>query len=240
MAVFEQGEVSLHYEIYGDGFPILLFAPGGMRSAIAFWRSAEWDPIEALSPHFRVVAMDQRNAGESTAPVTAADGWHTYTDDHVALLDHLGLDRTHLMGGCIGGPYCLGVIERAPERVASAVLQQSIGNDGSNRDIFFGIFDGWADELKESMPAVTDDAWTRFRANMFDREFVYNVSRDFVAACETPLLVLMGNDPYHPESISREIADLAPNARLVERWKDPGADGTIPAVLEFLKTHTPG
>ena len=36
MAVFERGEVSLHYEVFGDGFPILLFAPGGMRSAIPF------------------------------------------------------------------------------------------------------------------------------------------------------------------------------------------------------------
>ena len=240
MAVFERGEVRLHYEIHGDGFPILLFAPGGLRSAIAFWRSAEWDPIEALSPHFRVIAMDQRNAGESTAPVTAADGWHTYTEDHLALLDHLGVERAHLMGGCIGGPYCFGVIEKAPERVASAVLQRSIGSDGTNRERFFGIFDGWADELKGSMPSVSDGAWASFRANMFDRDFVYNVSREFVAACETPLLVLMGTDPYHPESISREIADLAPNARLVERWKDPEADGTVAAVLAFLEAHTPG
>ena len=75
---------------------------------------------------------------------------------------------------------------------------------------------------------------------MFDRDFVYNVSRDFVAGCETPLLVLMGTDPYHPEVISREIADLAPNARLVERWKDPQAHGTVPTVLEFLRAHTPG
>ena len=235
--VFERGGVSLHYEIHGDGFPILLFAPGGMRSAASFWRGSEWDPIAALSPHFQVIAMDQRNAGQSRAPVSADDGWQTYTSDHIALLDHLGIDRTHLMGGCIGGPYCLGVIECAPDRVASAVLQQSIGNDGNNRELFFEMFDLWADPLKESMPEVTDDAWRRFRANMFDQPFLYNVSRDFVAACETPLLVLMGSDPYHPESISREIADLAPNAKLVERWKDPATDGTVATVLEFLEAN---
>ena len=240
MAVFRRGEVRLNYEVHGDGFPILLFAPGGMESAIPYWRSAEWDPIEALSPHYQVIAMDQRNAGESTAPVTGDDGWHTYTADHLALLEHLGIDRTHLMGGCIGGPYCLGVIERAPERVASAILQQSIGKEGANRDLFFDIFDAWADKLKKSMPSVSDQAWASFRANMFDQEFVYNVSREFVAACETPMLVLMGNDPHHPEAISREIADLAPNARLVERWKDPEADGTVANVLEFLEAHTPG
>ncbi|MYD97702.1 MAG: alpha/beta hydrolase [Gammaproteobacteria bacterium] len=236
--VFERGDVSLHYEIHGDGFPILLFAPGGMRSAASFWRGSEWDPIAALSPHFKVIAMDQRNAGQSRAPVSADDGWQTYTSDHIALLDHLDIERTHLMGGCIGGPYSFGVIERAPDRVASAVLQQSIGNDGNNRELFFEMFDQWANPLKGSMPEVSEDAWTRFRANMFDQPFLYNVSRDFVAGCETPLLVLMGSDPYHPESISREIADLAPNAQLVERWKEPATDGTVEIVVEFLKAHT--
>ena len=240
MAVFERGDVTLHYELHGSGFPILLFAPGGMRSAVPFWRGSEWDPIDALAPHFQVIAMDQRNAGQSTATVSADDGWRTYTDDHIALLDHLGIERTHLMGGCIGGPYCFGVIERAPERVCAAVLQQSIGNDGNNRELFFAMFDQWADGLKEKMPSVSEETWTSYRANMFDQPFLYNVSRDFVAACQTPLLVLMGSDPYHPETISREIARLAPNARLVERWKDAAADGTVATVVEFLKAHTPG
>ena len=91
MPSFERGQTKLYYEETGTGFPILLFAPGGMRSAIGFWENSPWNPIKVLSPHFRVIAMDQRNAGRSTAPVTAGDGWHTYADDHVALLDHLGV-----------------------------------------------------------------------------------------------------------------------------------------------------
>lgn len=239
MAFFERGDVSLYYEIHGDGFPVLLFAPGGMRSAVSFWRGSEWDPIETLSPHFKVIAMDQRNAGQSKAPVAADDGWSTYTSDHVALLDHLGIEKTHLMGGCIGGPYSFGVIERAPDRVASAVLQQSIGDSGENRELFHAMFDQWANPLKPSMPSVSEETWTSFRSNMFDHEFVYNVSREFVASCRTPLLVLMGSDPYHPEATSREIAELAPNARLVEEWKNPAVLGTVETVVAFLKAHTP-
>ena len=239
MPTFRRNDVSLHYEIHGEGFPLLLFAPGGMRSAISFWGGAEWDPIATLAPHFRVIAMDQRNAGASTAPVAGSDGWHTYAEDHVALLDHLGIEKVHLLGGCIGGPYSFGVIERAPERVAAAVLQQSIGNDGNNRELFFAMFDQWADDLRPKMPAVSGEAWQSFRANMFDQPFLYNVSREFVAKCETPLLVLMGSDPYHPEAISREIAALAPNAQLVEQWKDAGKDGTVETVTAFLKAHTP-
>ena len=74
---------------------------------------------------------------------------------------------------------------------------------------------------------------------MFDGEFVYNVSREFVASCEIPMLVLMGTDVFHPEVTSREIASLAPNAILIEEWKDPENDNTVANVLAFLRKHTP-
>lgn len=239
MPTFSQNDVKIHYEISGDGFPVLLFAPGGMRSAISFWSNSQWNPIEALSPHFQVIAMDQRNAGESTAPVTANDGWDTYTADHLALLDHLGIDKCHVLGGCIGGPYCLGVMKQAPSRVASAVLQQTIGLDG-NRDAFYDMFDGWADKLKETRDDIDDAALAQFRSNMYDGDFVFNVDRDFIRQCQTPMLVLMGNDLYHPQSTSREIAELAPDATLVESWKEPEViDRTVATVIAFLKHHTP-
>ena len=236
--IFERGDVKIHYEVHGDGFPILLFAPGGMRSAASFWHGSEWDPIETLSNDFQVIAMDQRNAGDSTAPVSATDGWATYTADHIALADHLGLDRLHLMGGCIGGPYCFGFIEAAPSRVCAAVIQQSIGVD-NNQDLFFEMFDQWANPIKSSHPEASEADWTQFRSNMFEQEFLYNVDRDFIRTCETPLWVLMGSDPYHPEVVSREIADLAPNATLVEQWKNPDEDDTVNKVLAFLHENTP-
>ena len=238
MATFERDGISLYYEDHGAGFPVLLFAPGGMRSAATFWESAPFNPIVELSTPFRVIAMDQRNAGRSRAPVSAEDGWHTYTGDHIALLDHLGIERTHLLGGCIGGPYCLGLIQAAPERVASAVLQQSIGFE-DNRELFYDMFQGWADAIAPDHPEADEAAWRSFRSNMYDGDFDFNVGRDFVASCTTPMLVLMGSDPYHPESTSREIAALAPNATLVERWKSPAEDGTVARVLAFLEAHTP-
>ena len=96
MPVWEQNDVRIHYQETGSGFPVLLFAPGGMKSAISFWERMPWNPIDVLSPHFRVIAMDQRNAGESQAPISGEDGWHTYTDDHVGLLEALQIDRPML------------------------------------------------------------------------------------------------------------------------------------------------
>ena len=229
---------SIHYEVFGEGFPILLFAPGGMRSSIGFWRSSEWDPIRELMPHYQVIAMDQRNAGASLAPVAGTDGGTPYTADHVALLDHLGIEKTHLMGGCIGGPYCFGVIQAIPDRVCSAVLQQSIGNE-ENTELFFSMFDQWADPIKPEHPEATESDWNQFRANMFDQPFLYNTTREFVEQCETPLLVLMGSDPYHPESVSREIHRLAPNSVMMEQWKNPEVDNTVDQVLAFLGENTP-
>jgi pimeloyl-ACP methyl ester carboxylesterase len=231
-------DVNLYYEEYGEGFPILLFAPGGMRSALRYWAGSQWNPIEVLAPHFRVIAMDQRNAGKSTAPVMGTDGWHTYTRDHIQLLDHLQIDKCHVMGGCIGGPYCFGMMQEAPDRIASAILQQTIGLD-NNRQAFYEMFDSWAEELKESFTGVSDDEWVQFRSNMYDGKFVFNVDQKFVQQCQIPMLVLMGSDLYHPESTSRKIATLAPNVQFLEKWKDPEQDGTVKAVIDFLQECTP-
>lgn len=239
MPTFKNGDVELYYEEHGEGFPLLLIAPGGMRSAVSFWERTPWNPIADLAGDFRVIAMDQRNAGASRAPVRADDGWHTYTRDQLALLDHLGVNAFHAAGMCIGGPYCMGLIQAAPERVASAVLFQPIGLK-DNRQAFFEMFDGWADELKPQRPDVPVSAWESFKHNMYDGEFLFNVDSAFVEACTTPLLVLCGADLYHPTEISRAIADLAPDATLIEDWKDgEGRELARARVRQFLLDHTP-
>jgi len=239
MPTFKRADVSIYYEKYGTGYPILLFAPGGMRSSIEFWANSPFDPTKELAADFRVIAMDQRNAGKSSAPIAAGDGWETYTGDHIALLDHLGIKQCHLMGGCIGGSYSLGVIKAAPDRVSAAVLQNPIGLSPRNREMFYNMFDTWADGFK--MKRNLDDASLRqFRDRMYGTDFVFNVSRDFARSCKTPMLILCGNDDYHPKETSKEIATLAPNAELVENWKAPEAiSATVKRVREFLISHTP-
>jgi pimeloyl-ACP methyl ester carboxylesterase len=216
---FTRGDTSLYYEVHGSGYPVLLFAPGGMRSSISFWERAPFHPVRELAAQFRVIAMDQRNAGQSRAPVSASDTWRSFTFDHLALLDHLGIDRCHLLGGCIGASFGLALVAAAPARVTAAVLQQPIGLASANRGAFHQIFDGWGDELVARRPDVTPDALAGLKANLFGGEFVFSVSREQVASCHAPLLVLRGDDVYHPSSISEEVARLAPDAELVRSWK---------------------
>ncbi len=241
MPIFKRGDVSLYFEEFGSGYPILLFAPGGMRSSIEFWHKSPFDPTVDLAKDFRVIAMDQRNAGQSRAPVSASHGWETYTADHVALLDHLGIKSCHAMGGCIGGSYSLGLIKAIPDRVSAAVLQQPIGLSPRNREMFLQMFDGWTDALKKERPELDAAAFRPFRDRMYGQgDFVFNVSRDFVRTVKTPLLVLRGNDDYHPSETSEEIAKLAPNAEIIGEWKTPETVGkTVERVRSFLKAHTP-
>jgi pimeloyl-ACP methyl ester carboxylesterase len=240
MPVYTRGDVHIYYEEQGEGFPVLLIAPGGMRSAIPFWENAPWNPIEQLRNHFRVIAMDQRNAGRSKAPVRPDDGWVSYTEDQLGLMDHLGIERFHTAGMCIGGPYCMGLVQAAPDRVASAVLFQPIGLV-DNRQAFFDMFDNWAEALRPEHPEVPEVAWESFRDAMYGGEFLFNVSREFVRDCPTPLLVLCGSDLYHPRETSLEIVDLAPRGELIEHWKEPEhREAARARVLAFLLEHTPG
>ncbi len=242
MPSLQRDGATLYYEEFGRGFPVLTFAPAGLQSTIAVWSqpSAPISPITELAGEFRVIAMDQRNAGgRSRGPITARDGWDTYTADHVAVLDHLGIERCHLYGQCIGGSFILNFLKHRAERVAAAVLAQPIGRVGPLPPGRAARFDAWAASLTdhpEATPAVLD----AFYRNLYGPGFVYCVDRAFVATVRTPCLVLAGNDEAHPLAISEELARLLPNAEFVREWKTGDA---LPAararVRAFLAKHTP-
>jgi pimeloyl-ACP methyl ester carboxylesterase len=241
MPSFERDGATIHFDLGGadEDHPVLLIAPGGMRSAAAAWDNAPWDPRTALAERFGVITMDQRNAGRSTAPVAADDGWATYTADQLALLDHLDVDRCHVVGMCIGGPYIVGLLRAAPERFTAAVMLQPVGLT-TNRDAFYEIFDGWAAEIADDHPEADDDTWASFRSNMWDHEFVCTAAPSEVAAIQTPVLLLKGNDLYHPPETSEQLAELLPNVTYVERWKDDDVLAQTDATIrEFLARHTP-
>ncbi len=227
MPLFDTDDARIHYELCGDpaGEPVLLIAPGGMRSTLERWGALAWNPMTALGD-YRVIAMDQRGAGASSGAL--AEGWETYTADQLGLLDHLGAERFHALGMCIGGAYIMGLARMAPERLASAVMFQPIGLEG-NRHVFHDLFDGWAAE-QEADPALA----ARLRRAMWGGDFLFNGTREEAAAFPAPLFVFMGDDVYHPSSISRELAGLAPGATLVERWKDDprGVDSAVKGFLE--------
>ena len=242
MPTIQRGDATLYYEVHGQGFPILAFAPMGLQSTIAVWSggTAPINPIADFTDRFRVIVMDQRNAGgQSRAPITAKDNWDTYTADHLAVLDDLKIERCHLYGQCIGGSFILNLLERQPERVACAVLAQPIGRVGPMPSARSARFDTWAESL-EGHPEATPQVLDAFYHNLYAPGFVYCVDRAFVATCATPCLVLAGNDEAHPLPISEELAKLLPKCEFIREWKTGDALTAARArVKEFLSKHTP-
>ncbi len=97
MSVLKLEDGEIYFEEYGEGYPVLLFAPGGMRSRSEMWHSPADGPprvwndwMEVLAENYRVVAMDQRNVGRSRGAIEADHGWHTYAADQIALMDRCG------------------------------------------------------------------------------------------------------------------------------------------------------
>jgi pimeloyl-ACP methyl ester carboxylesterase len=242
MPIFERADAELYYEVHGNGFPILLFAPGGLKSSIEFWSKAglPWmNPCAALSDRHTVIAMDQRNAGKSIADVKPDHGWHTFAADHFALMDHLGFGRFHVMGGCIGGSYCFEAIEHDPERVTAAVLQNPIGL-GGNQDVWDTGVREYGEAVRARDPSITLETIASFGRNMFGGDFVFSVTRDFVRNCATPLFLQPGTDKPHPAATSDEIAALAPNIEVQRDWRGPTYLGeSIRRVRAFLERNTP-
>src|SRR2546426_10622971 len=150
MPTFEHHGASIYYEEFGQGFPILTFAPAGLQSIIKVWSSpsAPVNPTTEFAANYRVIAMDQRNAGgQSHAPISAQDGWHTYAADHIALLDHLRIDRCHLYGQCIGGSFIMSLLKAQPPRIACAVLAQPLRRVGEMKTGRAPRVDAWGKTL---------------------------------------------------------------------------------------------
>ena len=242
MPSFEHHGACIYYEEFGQGFPILTFAPAGLQSVIDVWSrpSAPVNPTTEFAANFRVIAMDQRNAGgQSRAPITAGDGWPTYAADHIAVLDHLGIDRCHVYGQCIGGSFIMSLLKAQPQRIACAVLAQPIGRVGAMAPGRSARFNAWAETIKDH-PEATEQVLDAFHQNLYGPGFAYSVDRAFVSSCRTPCLVLAGNDEAHPLAISEEMAKLLPNAEFIREWKEGAALVSARArIKEFLSKHTP-
>ena len=140
MSFYERGAVRVRYEEHGSGFPLLLIAGGGLNSTIAnLTGNSPFNPIEEFKTEYRCIAADLRNAngGASSGPLETERPWDAYTDDHIGLMDHLGIGKFMVLGFCIGGPFIWNLLKRTPDRVVAAVLAQPSGSRPEMRDLFY-------------------------------------------------------------------------------------------------------
>jgi pimeloyl-ACP methyl ester carboxylesterase len=249
MSFYEKGDVRIRFEEAGSGFPLLLIAGGGLNSTIS-GLSGSYPPFDSFAEfkgEYRCIAADLRNAnaGQSSGPLEIDRPWDSHTDDHLGLMDHLGIEKFMVLGFCIGGPFIWNLIKRAPDRVVAAVLAQPSGSRPELRDFFYdGNMKNWGPELVKRRPELTMETVDKFLTRMYrtDPDFVFTVSRDFVRHCQTPVLILPDDVPAHPYAVAMEAAMLAPKAEVsLFPWKEPKE--RIPLAVRqihsFLRAHRP-
>jgi pimeloyl-ACP methyl ester carboxylesterase len=247
MPVYEKGAVRIHFEEAGAGLPLLIIPGGGLNSTIAGLSASHspFNPIEEFKAEYRCSAADLRNAnaGQSSGPLEADRPWDAYTDDHLGVMDHLGIDKFLVLGFCIGGPFIWNLLKRAPGRIIAAVLAQPSGSRPEKRGIFYeGNMKGWGPELVKRRPDIAMETVDRFLTKMYRTgdDFVFTVTRDFVRNCQTPVLILPDDIPQHPYAVAMEAAMLAPKAEVsMFPWKEPKEriPLAVRQIRSFLRAH---
>jgi pimeloyl-ACP methyl ester carboxylesterase len=122
--------IATRYETIGAGPPLLMYAPGGFDATIEKWSTqgvyAKIKLLDHLPKQYTCIVFDRRECGQSGGRVERVT-WGHYVAQGKGLLDHLGIARAHIMGGCMGcGPVAaFGVAH--PEMVASMVLFWPVG-----------------------------------------------------------------------------------------------------------------
>src|SRR5881227_1966385 len=247
MPFYERGNVRIHYEEAGSGFPLLVIPGGGLNSTIEGLKTHPFNPLDEFKDGYRVIAADLRNAngGQSTGPLEIDRPWDSYTDDHLGLMDHLGIGQFMVLGFCIGGPFIWNLLKRAPNRVVAAVLAQPSGSRPEARDLFYdNNIKGWGPELVKRRPEITMQMVDKFLTKMYrtNADFVFTVTRDFVRSCQTPVLILPDDIPAHPYAVAMEAAMLAPKAEVsMFPWKEPKEriPLAVRQIRSFLRAHRP-
>ena len=248
MSFYEKGPVRIHYEQWGSGFPLLLIAGGGLNSTISGLISGSpFNPIEEFKGEYRCVAADLRTAveGQSTGPLEIDRPWDSFTDDHLGVMDHLGIQKFMVLGFCIAGPLIWNLLRRAPDRVVAAVLAQPSGSRPEMRDLFYeNNMKGWGPDFVKRRPEFKMETVEKFLTRMYrnNPDFVFTVTRDFVRKCQTPVLILPDDIPAHPYAVAMEAAMLAPKAEVsIFPWKEPKEriPLAVRQIRSFLKAHRP-
>ena len=159
MAFVEIDGIITRYEVTGSGPPLLLFSPGGFNATIEQWSAlgvyAKIKPLEWLSQHFTCIAFDRRECGQSGGRVERVTFAH-FVNQAAGLLDHLKIERAHLMGGCMGCSPAAAFAVAHPQRVNRMVLWWPTGGPKYRISSHMRIADHLGFVQREGLQGVVD------------------------------------------------------------------------------------
>lgn len=125
--------IRTHYEIVGEGPPLLMYSPGGFDATLDKWSTlgvyARIRLLDHLPEKYQCIVFDRRETGQSGGRVERIT-WDDYIEQGRGLLEHLGIDAAHLLGGCMGVCPVIAYAVKYPESVLSMILYWPVGGAG--------------------------------------------------------------------------------------------------------------
>lgn len=122
--------IPTRYETVGSGPPLLMFSPGGFDATLEKWTTlgayARTKPMDHLPKKYTCIVFDRRECGQSGGRVERVT-WGHYVAQGRGLLRHLGIERAHLMGGCMGCSPVIAFAAAHPQIVVSMILWWPVG-----------------------------------------------------------------------------------------------------------------
>ena len=249
-AVF--GNEQIYYESTGSGDAVVLSHGAGGSHAIWMHQT----PV--LAERYRVITWDQRGWGKSTDTAGRAGDANTAVDDLRRLLDHLGIDKAHVIGQSMGGWVVAGFALRHPERTLSLTLANTYGGLTTEAMDAFMTPDRIQERQSQGRPSDIAEPVRAFQYRQISRlapprppsdlgERLFGAGWDLEAARQTtvPILIVTGpHDWIFPPQMMRMLDAELPTSRLVE-IPDAGhspyfefPDAWNEAVLEHLGAGT--
>ena len=164
MPLAKVGDTSLCYKVSGDGQPLILIT--GFASAQNLWYSQ----VRAFSRYYRVVTFDNRGFGKSDKP----PGPYTtkmMAGDTIALMDRLGIEKAHILGGSMGGMAAQEIAIEHPERLDKLILSSTSAGGQPLRDMLFGLIEAATPGWNRSRPDLASANLQKFMVAMASRSF---------------------------------------------------------------------
>ena len=206
--------IEMYYAVYGSGDPVLLIH-GGLGHA-DIWASQ----VAAMSKTHKVIVADSRGHGRSTRNADPF-GYHLMASDYLALLDHLKIDKTALVGWSDGGIIGIDIALNHPERLTRLFAQAAnVTVDGLDPGVMtnktFGAYieRSGRDYKKLSKTPDEYDTFVAQISHMWESQPSW--SKEQLATITTPTAIVAGD---HDEAIKREhteyMAASIPGAKLI-------------------------
>lgn len=236
MAVFQQNDVTIYFEQHGKGPDLVLIA--GLSADVSFWQKI----VPILSQHYRVTVFDNRGVGRSTQTIKHFS-IEDMAADTLSLLKYLGITKAHIVGHSMGGAILQMMLKIAPEVINMAMLVCSLAclpiiarmhvesveeviALGAPLSLIEKIVLPWIysesllknkECLDEEIHYLTHQAVPQSKLALHAQISAvegFDMTKDLALITHPVVVVVSDEDILTPMSLSREICDLLPNAKL--------------------------